>query len=427
MRELFKQLQIIEVAKGSNKKKELLKELCKNKDHKAILEMALDPRFPMYLGKEAKFEAIDPECEEHDEKSMQVVMTNLNNGVIGRGGPAHETINGVIGSFYPWDDERHIRTLHVDEVHGKNWAMKWIPRLVTKDLQIGISWSTFKAVNGEKKFAVMLAKDINKIKNIEKKFSFPVYVQPKLDGYRAIANAEGDHELRSRNGKLYENFPTIVEALKEACPDYMLLDGEIMSDDFQAMQKTAFRQDGETVGDVSFHVFDAVDRGEWEKGEGIFTFEERYDSIMNLLYTNGDPRIKIVETHECNSWEAVYELHAEFLEKGYEGTMVRADKPYQFKRTDFLAKIKEMQSMDCEVIGIEEGRNSFEGTMGHVIVKQENGVECGVGSGFTRDKRDHVWAHEDLYVGRKAEIKYQELTKDGVMRFPVFVRWRDDK
>lgn len=115
------------------------------------------------------------------------------------------------------------------------------------------------------------------------------------------------------------------------------------------------------------------------------------------------------------------------MKEGYEGTMVRADKPYQFKRTDFLSKIKEMHTMDCEVIGVEEGRNSLRGKMGHIVVKQENGKECGVGSGFTQEKRQHVWDHEDLYVGRIAEIKYQELTDAGIMRFPTFVRWRDDK
>ena len=412
MRALFTQLEAIEQTSGSNAKKALLKELCKNKQHKEILHMALDPLFPMYIGKEFKAEPYNPECDEHDCASMVMVMKNLHEGVIDRGGPAHETINGVIGSFEPHDG-------------STDQAMKWIPRLLSKDLQIGISWESYTKVIGEKKFAVMLAKDIKKIKNLEKKFEFPVYVQPKLDGYRAFSNVEGEGELRSRNGKLYKNFPEIVEALEESCPDHLMLDGEIMSDDFQAMQKTAFRQDGESVGDVVYHVFDVVTREEWDNREGTFTFEERHDSLCALIEHH--PLLKTVETLKCDNWEEVYTIHERFLKEGYEGTMVRANKPYQFKRTDYLAKIKEMLSMDCEVIDVIEGRNSLVGSMGHLVVKQENDVECGVGSGFTQACRQEIFDQEDMFVGRIAEIKYQELTKDGVMRFPVFVRWRDDK
>lgn len=406
---LFTRLEEIEEAKGSKAKKEILKQAILVSEYKAVLEKALDPRFPMYLGREAKFESIDPDIDGHFEPSnLVIVMDNLHNELIGRGAPAHKTVNEFIGGC-----------------EDQEMAMKWIPRLFTKDLQIGVSWETFTKATDTKKFAVMLAKPLRNIKKLEEKYIFPVYIQPKLDGYRGISNTEGEHELRSRNGNEYENFPTIVEALKEVCPEYMLLDGEVMSDDFQSMQKTAFRKDGETVGDVRFHVFDCITREEWDAREGKFSFTERQDSLVNLLESH--PLIKIVETIECHSWEEVYEHHDRYMKEGYEGTMVRADKPYQFKRTDFLSKIKEMHTMDCEVIGVEEGRNSLKGKMGHIIVKQENGNECGVGSGFTQEKRQHVWDHEDLYVGRIAEIKYQELTEAGIMRFPTFVRWRDDK
>lgn len=424
MRKLFIQLEAIANASGSNEKKKLLGELCKDANHKEILRMALDPLHPMYLGREAKFTPVAGEyAEEFDSKAIIKTMTNLNSGLIGRGSIAIKTISEIIGSFEkPKDSEMEY---YLDKLTWQELAMRWIPRLVTKDLQIGISWESFTKVNGEKKFAVMLAKDIKKIKNLEKKFVFPVYVQPKLDGYRAFSNAEGEHELRSRNGKLYKNFPTIVEALKEVCPDYVLLDGEIMSDDFQAMQKTAFRQDGETVGDVKFHVFDIVAREEWNNREGTHPFADRMDALAQLI--GHHPLISIVSTQTCYSWEEVYEIHEMYIKQGFEGTMVRANVPYQFKRTDSLAKIKEMLSMDCEVLSMEEGRNSLVGCMGKLNVKQENGVECGVGSGFTQGDRTIMWKHQDLTIGRIAEIKYQELTKDGVMRFPVFMRFRDDK
>ena len=425
MRELFEQLEMIESTSGSKKKKELLATLVKNKDHKEIIRKALDPRFPMYLGREAKFEPVDADTDPHDAKSFNVVMQSLHDELIPRGHRANEAVGEVIFSLLPKGG--NMRSLHIHEVHMKAWSAKWISRLVTKDLQIGVSWKTFTDVTKEKKFSVMLAKDINKIKKLEEKFEFPVFVQPKLDGYRAIANTSfGGFELKSRNGKEYKNFPQIVEALKECCPEALILDGEIMSDDFQAMQKTAFRQDEKQAGDVYFAVFDVIHIDEWEKQEGHYDMDQRM-TALGRLNEKFHPFIGMVPTYECHSWEEVYEYHAQFLNQGYEGTMVRANEFYQFKRTDFLAKIKEMQSMDCKVIGIEEGRNSLKDSMGHLIVRQENGHECGVGSGFSIDCRKEIWDNEDLYIGRIVEIKYQELTKDGIMRFPVFLRWRDDK
>ena len=409
---LFNQLENIEQAKGSKAKKEILGQVCLVPEYKEIVGKALDPRFPMYLGREATFAPTYSESDEYEAHNIITIMGNLHDGTIDRGHRALEVVNEAIGSFEPHDGSTDL-------------ANKWLPRLFTKDLQIGVSWEIFTKSTNIKKFAVMLAKPLRNIKKLEEKYIFPVYVQPKLDGYRGISNTEGEHELRSRNGNEYENFPTIVEALKEVCPEYMLLDGEVMSDDFQSMQKTAFRQDGKTVGDVCFHVFDAITREEWDAREGTFSFTERWDSVVNLLGTH--PLIKFVPTTSCNNWEEVYQWHDEFIKAGYEGTMVRADKPYQFKRTDFLSKIKEMHTMDCEVLRIEEGRNSLKGSMGKLVVKQENGVECGVGSGFSKADRQLIFDEEDFYIGRTIEVKYQELTKDKVMRFPTAVRWRDDK
>jgi len=420
---LFNHLENIEQAGGSNAKKELLAQACLVPEYRQIIKMSLDPRYPMYLGREAKFHPIDPEADEYECHNIIIIMENLHEGVISRGALAHKAVNEAIGSFvsHAYDTEKFERAMS-----DQDYALKWLPRLFTKDLQTGVSWETFTKATDTRKFAVMLAKPLRNIKKIEDKFEFPVYVQPKLDGYRAIANTGGEFELKSRNGNEYENFPQIVEALREICPDYVIPDGEVMSEDFQAMQKTAFRQDGKKIADVKYYIFDAITRDEWDKREGEFTFEERYDSMINLLGSH--PLIEIVETYEANSWEEVYDLHDRFMKGGFEGTMVRANKPYFFKRVDFLAKIKEMHTMDCEVIGIEEGRNSLKGSMGHLVVKQENGVECGVGSGFTKEDRKKIFEHQDLYIGDKIEVKYQELTKkEKVMRFPTFVRWRRDK
>lgn len=136
MRVLFDFLELIESQAGSNNKKLTLAEICKSKNRKEIIRKALDPRFSMHLEKGSKFSPFDPECDEHDSLSMNLVMQHLHSGTIVQGGYAIRIVSGVIGSF-PLYDEGHIR----------RQAAKWVPRLVTKDLQIGISWKHFLEVN----------------------------------------------------------------------------------------------------------------------------------------------------------------------------------------------------------------------------------------------------------------------------------------
>jgi DNA ligase-1 len=39
--------------------------------------------------------------------------------------------------------------------------------------------------------------------------------------------------------------------------------------------------------------------------------------------------------------------------------------------------------------------------------------------------RTEAWNNKDKYYGKVMTIKFQERTRKGVPRFPVFVAWRD--
>jgi ATP-dependent DNA ligase len=52
--------------------------------------------------------------------------------------------------------------------------------------------------------------------------------------------------------------------------------------------------------------------------------------------------------------------------------------------------------------------------------------EVGFASGMTDAERDDIWKHRDEYLGRVVDISAQEVTKDGRLRHPRFLRFRDD-
>lgn len=310
---------------------------------------------------------------------------------------------------------------------------KWARRVILRDLRSGFGVELAnRAGFNVPEFEVQLATDGKQCKKLDK--LLPGLCGPKLDGYRCFAIYEGGTtRLLSRNGNVFENFPTINAAVTELAQKEgwatLILDGEIMSDTFNDMQKSAFASKrGTTVGDVTYKVFDCVPHAEFVAGEFQVPYEMRYKTLEHLLQGNSDPRIALVEHVPVATEEEILYLERTYMERGYEGAMFKPNIPYYFgKSKNKMLKFKTMVSQDCYVTGMFEGRSGtkYVGMMGGLTVIQENGVACEVGSGFDDDQRAEFWG-QDL-TGRVVEIKYQELTPDGVMRFPIFQRFREDK
>ena len=104
--------------------------------------------------------------------------------------------------------------------------------------------------------------------NLEKKMIGKKQVEVKLDGVRVITMIQGDTshgklsrvEMFSRNGKQFHNFGHIIaeieEVIKDSPPPYdLVLDGEVMSANFQDLMKQVHRKDGKN-NDAVLHLFD---------------------------------------------------------------------------------------------------------------------------------------------------------------------------
>lgn len=313
--------------------------------------------------------------------------------------------------------------------------IKWYTRTIQQDLKIGVSVDTaIKCGFDIPKFEVQLATDGHKCKRLADLLKLGCKASRKLDGYRCIAVInKGDVTLYSRNGTPYENFPTIREALSAAYPDEQLvLDGEIMSDDFNAMQQTAFASKrGTAVGDVIYNVFDYLPYIEWMNDDFILSHQVRTAYLPEILEPlKLNKSIRQVEHFDVTSLEEIKELERRFIEEGFEGVMINPNLPYyRGRKSNSMLKFKTMLSMECEVIDFYEGEvdTRHRGSLGGVVVRQENGLECRVGSGFTDEERAWIWHNKEQVLGRILEAKYQELTPDGKMRFPTKFRWRTDK
>lgn len=275
-------------------------------------------------------------------------------------------------------------------------------------------------VQNKLKIKPTLATDGYKCKKLEALLEEGLFVSPKLDGYRCLAEIkDGKCILWSRNGKEFKNFPQLNKHLEEELGHLdILLDGEVMSDDFSAIQQSAFAiKRGTVVGDIKYHIFDIPSIKD--------TAGARFNYLESIHET--DMISPVYHKYIYDMYELNIKLQ-EALDSGYEGIMAQPDKEYiEGRKANNLLKFKPQLEMDCIIKGFVEGTGKYKGTLGALEVLQPNGKICGIGTGFTDFLRDKLWCSQDIYKGKMIEAHYQELTDDGIMRFPVFNRFREDK
>ena len=94
---------------------------------------------------------------------------------------------------------------------------------------------------------------------------------------------------------------------------------------------------------------------------------------------------------------------------------------YERSRSATLLKVKKFLDTEVTVSSYEAGKGRHKGRVGALWVRLSNGKECKVGTGLKDKDRENPPA-----VGSIITVKYQEITPDGVLRFPVYVGVRPD-
>jgi DNA ligase-1 len=303
---------------------------------------------------------------------------------------------------------------------------RWMRRILKKHMSIGASEKTLNKVfpGLVPTFEVQLAQ---KFEEKRLKGKEVVAVEPKLDGIRCLAIVRGGSvTMLARSGKQITNFDSTIGSqllqLGDGC-----YDGELMGRDFTALMQQAYRKDDVDLSDTHFALFDYLPLSEWDARRGILSCSERYAELKSrvipgLKWVRLVPRKTVEPNYSC-----IRILHDEYVAQGYEGAMVKCPTaPYRFGRGFEVMKLKAFHDVDLTIEGFIEGTGKHEGKLGSVIVTFE-GVEVQVGSGFSDELREAIWADRDSFLGRVIECRYQEVTPDGSLRFPTFKCFRNDR
>jgi DNA ligase-1 len=275
---------------------------------------------------------------------------------------------------------------------------------------------TVAELEGPMMFEPMLAKPFEK-------FTGRCYSQPKLDGIRCVATAEG---LFSRQGKPITGLPHIEASLKplfDQFPD-VVIDGELynhdMRDQFEKIVSAVRKKSGHPdAGKIQYHVYDC-----FLGGEEIFS--ERLQFVYYHLAGRG-PAISVVPTAHIGTSYLLDEMYADYMEQGFEGQMVRLDKPYENKRSRSLLKRKEFDDGEFTISSILEGNGNWHGYAKRIEFFLPDGRICGGGIKGDQPRGAELLRDADLYRGGQVTIRHFGFTNDGMPRFPVAVAIHKEK
>ncbi len=278
------------------------------------------------------------------------------------------------------------------------------------------------------------------------RIQFPVFASPKIDGIRAFVK---DDLLLSRKMKPIPN-DYVQDTL--AIHELDGLDGELTvgppnaQNCMQVSMSGVMTEQGQP--EFTWWVFDF-----WNCPS--MPYIDRWQALKECLNVEKFPRIKLLQQVLIENAEQLAAYEEVTVNEGYEGVMLRSlSSPYKYGRSTaregYLLKVKRWQDSEAVVIGFEEKmhnaneatvdergytkRSSHQenlvpmGVLGALLVRNTNGVEFSIGTGFDDVNRKMIWDLRSSYLG--ANVTYKHFAVTGVKdkpRFPVFKCFRDPR
>jgi bifunctional non-homologous end joining protein LigD len=304
------------------------------------------------------------------------------------------------------------------------------------------------------KLTPMLAKAVTKLPKKDDEWGYEI----KWDGIRALAFLDGGRvQFVNRNGRdTTKQYPELRELGKEAGPEQMILDGEIVAFDengrpsFERLQSrmhlasdSAVRRRMKDIP-AAYMIFDLL----YYDGHSTMSlpYEERRE-LLDKLELKG-PTWRTPAYHRGDGAG----LLAATRQNGLEGVIAKKlDSSYEpGRRNNCWLKIKNVQKQEVVVGGWMPGEGRRADSIGSLVVGYYDGdrlVYAGnVGTGFKEE--DLVRLQRLLqplkrksspFEGRQpkkgaqfaepalvAEVEYLEWTRAGTLRAPSFKGLRDD-
>ena len=335
-------------------------------------------------------------------------------------GNKYRTHSGQVGGAITTNEWTVVYGKNVGKANGttdSEQALKEADAKRTKKLESGY-FEDVNNINEQQYFEPMLAA---KWEDYKDKIQYPIYSQAKLDGIRCIVTKDG---MFSRNGKPILSAPHIRRSLNfvfEAYPN-LILDGELYADkfanDFNKIVSLVKRTKptAEDLMDsekqIEYHVYDVPSVDE--------TFTGRWRELDELALDFPNC-VKKVETHIITEEFYITDWYENYIERGYEGQMLRMNSKYENKRSKSLLKHKSFVDEEYTVLDIVEGEGNRSGTAGYFVFETKDGKRFKSNVKGTWEETAGMLKNKKKLIGKEATVKYFNLTPDGIPRFPYVI------
>lgn len=287
----------------------------------------------------------------------------------------------------------------------------------------------------------MLAKQADKVTN-QKIYDKEWIASRKIDGTRCLLYYDPEEDVihsASRGGEHYDaatthlrEDPELLEVFRNM--PHIILDGELYKHGKSLQQISGAARMEKNAYDcdwLEYYVYDLINLEDMNKPAGdriklLHSIQNSYGWGFDPFreWKTGELQIQIVPQVFISGWDAMQELHNEYVSEGFEGLVIRnPDRPYKPNgRTNDMIKIKMYQDAEFEITGLSEGLR--EEDMCFTLVT-EDGKEFKAKPTGTRELKQQYREDLDQLIGKMATVKYFYLSDEGVPLQPVLKCIRD--
>ena len=150
-------------------------------------------------------------------------------------------------------------------------------------------------------------------------------------------------------------------------------------------------------------------------------FTIRIKAMKALIKKANSPYLAMIKQFKVSNTEQLNKQLTQITNNKGEGLMLhRGDAYYYVGRTANIMKLKKSQDGEARVIAHINGKGKYQGMMGAVVVKTNDGITFKIGSGFSDAQRENPPA-----IGTIISYKYNGKTQAGIPRFARFFRIRE--
>lgn len=195
-----------------------------------------------------------------------------------------------------------------------------------------------------------------------------------------------------------------------------IIDGEVTGKDW-AQTMTLFRSSKADVNEKlkrygRYKIFDLVNPHRLDE-----PFRDRRERLEEVFAKHSHPMVMLTKSEQIQSYDEFVELHNFHLASGCDGSIIKVlGSPYEFKRSGYWLKVKPQKTMDCLIVGFNEGKGKYVGMLGSLEVKLP--MEAGRWSfatsnvsGMTDEDRVYMWKNRKKLLGTIVEVEYRKISE----------------